>query len=103
MTSKTKKTKLAKAETDTNWGKLSASTPEISTQELSNPVTPNFPYSNFPFRLDIKKEKRVCWFQCEEHMNKLIQRENLKPKDFEISTNGIEIKKKPSRKKRAKK
>jgi hypothetical protein len=56
----------------------------------------------FPIRLDIKKEKRVCWFECEDHMNKLILREQLTPKDYTISTNGVELVGLPKPKRRRK-
>lgn len=50
-----------------------------------------FPYETFPYRLDIKKQDRVCWFSCEEHLIKLIEREKLSEKQYEISTNNVEI------------
>ena len=50
-----------------------------------------FPYETFPIRLDIKKENRICWFEHEAHLNKLIERENLNPKNYEISTNGVAL------------
>lgn len=50
-----------------------------------------FPYETFPYRLDIKKENRVCWFIHEDHMNKLIEREKLNPKNYEVSTNGVAL------------
>ena len=47
-----------------------------------------FPYSKFPIRLEHKdaKEKRICWFECEEHLNKYLKRHNLKKKDIKIET-----------------
>ena len=50
-----------------------------------------FPYETFSYRLDIKKENRVCWFAHEDHLNKLIEREKLNPKNYEISTNGVAL------------
>jgi hypothetical protein len=50
-----------------------------------------FPYEKFPIRLDIKSQNRVCWFECEHHLNKLIDREKLQPKDYELHTNNLEI------------
>jgi len=50
-----------------------------------------FPYASFPIRLDIKEENRICWFQCQEHLFKLIERESLAPKQYTISTKGVEI------------
>ena len=40
-------------------------------------------YNTFPWRLDDRKENKTCWFQCEEHVLKYIQRYNLvHPKDY---------------------
>lgn len=44
----------------------------------------------FPHQLKHKdgkdgKEEKLCWFECVEHMQKYIQRHQLKPKDYEIS------------------
>jgi hypothetical protein len=58
-----------------------------------------FPYEKFPIRLDIKSQNRVCWFECEHHLNKLIEREGLKPKDYELHTNNLEIVGKGTRRK----
>lgn len=33
-----------------------------------------FPWRTFLWRIDNLDEKRVCWFQCEEHATKYIQR-----------------------------
>ena len=101
--SKPRKKKL-EATTDTAWEKLastqktSASTPEKTQSATSD----KFPWEMFPIRLDIKKEKRVCWFECEDHMNKLILREQLTPKDYTISTNGVELVGLPKPKRRRK-
>lgn len=45
-----------------------------------------FPYESFPFRLEFGKKKdiTVCWFECEEHLNKYLKRYNLKEKDTKI-------------------
>ena len=97
--SKTSKKKKVEATTDTAWGKL-ASTPTTSPSK----TTDKFPWESMPIRLDIKKEKRICWFECEEHLNKLIIREKLTPKDYVISTNGVKLVglPKPKRRKNAK-
>ena len=50
-----------------------------------------FPYESFPIRIDIKKQNRICWFQHQSHLFKLIERENLKPTEYTISTKGVEI------------
>ena len=102
--SKQTKKKETGATTDTAWEKLastqktSASTPEKTQSATSD----KFPWEMFPIRLDIKKEKRVCWFECEDHMNKLILREQLTPKDYTISTNGVELVGLPKPKRRRK-
>ena len=46
---------------------------ELTQEEL-------FPYDLFPFRLEHpdEKEKKVCWFQCEEHLEKYIARYKIK-------------------------
>ena len=61
-----------------------------------------FPWESMPIRLDIKKEKRICWFECEDHLNKLIIREKLAPKDYVISTNGVKLVGLPKPKRRKK-
>ena len=44
-------------------------------------------HETFPHQLKHKdsKEDKLCWFECEEHMQKYIQRLKLKPKDYQIS------------------
>jgi hypothetical protein len=49
-----------------------------------------FPFDLFPWKLTHKdgkdnKEIRKCYFYSEEHMNKHIERYNLKKKDIQIS------------------
>lgn len=68
---------------------------------VKNNEMTKFPYPSFPYRLDIKE--RVCWFSHEEDLYKLIVRENLDPKDYKISTNGVELVGKVPRTKRRKK
>jgi hypothetical protein len=50
-------------------------------------TTEKFPYSTFPFRLDLKegKENRVCWFECQVHVDKFIQKHKLKKKDYTLT------------------
>ena len=43
-----------------------------------------FPHETFPFRLDHKDEKRVCWFQCYDHAEKYITRYSLTSKDYTL-------------------
>jgi hypothetical protein len=41
----------------------------------------------FPITLNFKNdpEKKVCCFQCQEHLNTYLKRHNLKKKDYTIS------------------
>jgi hypothetical protein len=43
-----------------------------------------FPYEIFTFRLDINegKEKRVCWFECKEHVDKFVKRHKLTKNNY---------------------
>ncbi len=52
----------------------------ISTSE-------KFPYSTFPFRLELTegKDKRVCWFECQEHVDRFLKRHQLKRKDYTLT------------------
>lgn len=54
------------------------------------PISTNdkFPYSTFPFRLDIKdgKESRVCWFECQVHVDKFIKQHKLNKKNYTLTT-----------------
>jgi len=53
----------------------------------------NFPYKSFPWRLEVNKDHHnirgialtVCHFECEEHLQKYIDRYKLKPKDYQVS------------------
>jgi hypothetical protein len=51
----------------------------ISTSE-------RFPYSTFHYRLELKdgKDKRVCWFECQEHVDRYLKRHNLKKNDYTL-------------------
>ena len=42
-----------------------------------------FPHQTFPWRLDLKDV--VCHFECEEHLQKYLDRYKLKPKDYKVS------------------
>lgn len=50
----------------------------------------HFPYQTFPWRLEVNKEHHnvkgialtVCHFECEEHLQKYIERYKLKPRDY---------------------
>lgn len=43
-------------------------------------------HETFPFTLKHLKspEKRVCYFQCKEHMNKYIERSKMSKKEYKI-------------------
>lgn len=44
-----------------------------------------FPYATFPYRLEDRKENKVCWFECLEHAIKYIERYKLKPiKEYKL-------------------
>lgn len=95
-----KTTPIVKAETDTKWEKLNAKKKpsiQVPLVPLDQPTQTQvgtlakFPYPSFPYRLHIKAENRTCWFECEAHMNKLIQRENLQRNQYELSTNGVAL------------
>jgi len=52
-----------------------------------------FPYETFPWRLEVNKDYHnikgialtVCHFECEEHLQKYLDRYKLKPKDYKVS------------------
>ena len=52
-----------------------------------------FPYETFPWRLEVNKEHHnikgialtVCHFECEEHLQKYIDRYKLKARDYKVS------------------
>ena len=52
-----------------------------------------FPYATFPWRLEVNKDYHnvkgialtVCHFECEEHLQKYLDRYKLKPKDYQVS------------------
>jgi len=51
-----------------------------------------FPYETFPWRLEVNKDCHnvkgialtVCHFECEEHLQKYLDRYRLKPKDYQV-------------------
>lgn len=45
-----------------------------------------FPYEKFGFRLEFgeKKNITVCWFECQEHLDKYLERYKLDKKDIKI-------------------
>ena len=56
-----------------------------SLSMVTNKKTNNFPWEAFPYRLDFTYKSRVACFECQEHMDKEIERYNLKPKDYKAS------------------
>ena len=53
----------------------------------------DFPYQTFPWRLEVNKDHHnvkgialtVCHFECEEHLQKYLDRYKLRPKDYKVS------------------
>lgn len=45
-----------------------------------------FPYEKFPYRLEFgeKKNATICWFECDEHLQKYISRSKLDKKTIKI-------------------
>ena len=45
-----------------------------------------FPYQNFPYRLQFgeKKNLTVCWFECEEHLQKYLTRYKLDKRTINV-------------------
>ena len=52
-----------------------------------------FPYKTFPWRLEVNKDCHnvkgialtVCHFECEEHLQKYLDRYKLRPRDYKVS------------------
>ena len=52
-----------------------------------------FPYETFPWRLEVNKDYHnikgialtVCHFECEEHLQKYLDRYKLRPRDYKVS------------------
>jgi hypothetical protein len=51
---------------------------------MTNPE--QFPYETFPIKLQVKEGKgiAVCFFQCDEHLQKHLERYKLDKKDIKI-------------------
>lgn len=51
---------------------------------MSTSTTEKFPYEHFTFRLELKegKDNRVCWFECQDHVDRYLSRHKLKKKDY---------------------
>lgn len=52
-------------------------------------TTETFPYEKFPIRLEHKEGKiqKLCWFECKEHLDKYLNRHNLKKNAVNIQIN----------------
>ena len=48
--------------------------------------TPLFPYEKFAFRLEFGEGKNttICWFECEEHLQKYLERYKLDKRTIKI-------------------
>lgn len=48
--------------------------------------TTRFPYEKFLYRLEHKdlKTTKVCYFECQEHLDKYLTRHKLKKKDVKV-------------------
>ena len=55
------------------------------------PVTEEnlFPYDQFPVRLQLgeKKNTTICWFECEEHLQKYLKRHKIDKRKVKIDYN----------------
>ena len=73
----------------------------IRTTILQPDFNIQFPYETFPWRLEVNKDHHsvkgialtVCHFQCEEHLQKYLDRYELKPKHYQVlNRNGKSLK-----------
>lgn len=76
------KTTRTKAKTTKPVSKSTAEPKEKSLKEKEQ-----FPHIGFPYRLEYMedKDKKICFFQCENHMEKHITRHKLNRKTCKIS------------------
>jgi hypothetical protein len=64
----------------------------IRSSILDSNFNIQFPYAMFPWRLEVNKDCHnikgialtVCHFECEEHLQKYLDRYKLKPKDYQV-------------------
>ena len=64
----------------------------IRSSILEPEFNTDFPYHTFPWRLEVNKDHHnvkgialtVCHFECEEHLQKYLDRYKLKPKDYNV-------------------
>ena len=73
----------------------------IRSSILDSDFNIQFPYETFPWRLEVNKDCHnvkgialtVCHFQCEEHLQKYLDRYKLKPKEYQVlNRNGKSLK-----------
>lgn len=62
---------------------------------MIKPVKEEFPYNDFPIKIVHKdgkdlKETKTCYFQCEEHAKKYLDRAKFKKKDYTMTIRGEE-------------
>ena len=65
----------------------------IRSSILDSDFNIKFPYETFPWRLEVNKDCHnvkgialtVCHFECEEHLQKYLDRYKLRPKDYQVS------------------
>lgn len=50
-----------------------------------------FPYNNFTYRLEDKKDKKICWFQYEDHLNQYVKRHKLKKNEYVAFTKSSQL------------
>jgi len=88
---KSDSSKPAKPKTTRAKAKTTKSTPKpkATTEPKPKPlkVKEDFPHIGFPYRLEYMedKDKKICFFQCENHMDKHITRHKLNRKTCKIS------------------
>lgn len=57
---------------------------------MIKPIKEEFPHPGFPIKIVHKdgkdlKDKKTCYFQCEEHAKRYIERSKFKKKDYTIT------------------
>ena len=60
---------------------------------MIKPIKEEFPHPGFPVKIVHKdgkdlKDKKTCYFQCEAHAKKYIERSKFKKKDYTITFQG---------------
>jgi len=54
---------------------------------MQEKVNELFPYPSFNVRLDLKKEKKICWFKDSVDLNKYLIRHKINKKTADIRYN----------------